>query len=158
MEANFTATEQYQETVKSHGRIDHRTVSIGPTCEGLADWPSVRTVVRIESQRNVLKGGKYIVNKPFVRFFITSLNESAAELAARIRAYWHVENKVHYPRDVSQGEDASRIRTGMLPHAMSAARDFALNAYRAAGCSNMAKAARDCSYNFNYLLSLINLK
>lgn len=114
--------------------------------------------MRIESQRNVLKGGKYIVNPPFVRFFITSLTESAKELAARIRAYWHVENKVHYCRDVSQGEDASRIRTGMLPHCMSAARDFALNSYRAAGCSNMAKAARDCSYNFGYLLSLINLK
>lgn len=114
--------------------------------------------MRIESQRNVLKGGKYIINEPFIRFFITSLTDSAESLAARIRAYWHVENKVHYCRDVSQGEDASRIRTGMLPHAMSAARDFALNAYRAAGCSNMAKAARDCSYNFGYLLSLLNLK
>ena len=142
----------------SHGRIDYRTVSIGPVCNGVVDWPGIKTVVRVESQRNVLKGGKSIVNKPFVRFFITSLTESAEELAARIRAYWQVENKVHYSRDVSQGEDASRIRTGMLPHCMSAARDFALNSYRAAGCSNMAKAARDCSYNFNYLLSLINLK
>ena len=32
-------------------------------------------------------------------------------LAERIRGYWGVENKVHYVRDVTQGEDASRIRT-----------------------------------------------
>ncbi len=33
---------------------------------------------------------------------------------ARIRGYWGVENKVHYVRDVTQGEDNSRVRTTPL--------------------------------------------
>ena len=32
-------------------------------------------------------------------------------LRGRIRGYWGIENKVHYVRDVTQGEDRSRIRT-----------------------------------------------
>jgi hypothetical protein len=86
------------------------------------------------------------------------MTESLPVLRDYVRQYWHVENKVHYVRDVSQGEDASRIRTGMLPHAMATARDFALNLYRRAGFSNMAKASRECSYSFQTLLSLFNLK
>ena len=122
------------------------------------NWPGVNTIVKIESQRDVLKGGEYVINKPVTRYYLTSLDESLEQLAKRIRQYWHVENKVHYVRDVTQGEDASRIRTDMLPHAMSTARNFALNLYRKAGYSNMAKARRDCSFSLQKLLSLLNLK
>jgi predicted transposase YbfD/YdcC len=122
------------------------------------DWPGIETIVRIESRRDVLKGGVYKVNKPVVRYFLTSLDEPLEQLAQRIRKYWHVENKVHYVRDVTQGEDASRLRTGMLPHVMATARDFAINLYRRAGYSNMAQATRDCSFSFQHILSLLNLK
>jgi predicted transposase YbfD/YdcC len=32
--------------------------------------------------------------------------EPVKAFAERIRGYWGVENKVHYVRDVTQGEDA----------------------------------------------------
>jgi len=52
---------------------------------------------------------------PSSLFPLPSFNDSAIEFAKRIRGYWGVENKVHYVRDVTQGEDKSRIRTTPLP-------------------------------------------
>ncbi len=46
------------------------------------------------------------------------------EFGQRIRGYWGVENKVHYVRDVTQGEDKSRIRTKPLPQIMAIALKF----------------------------------
>ena len=57
---------------------------------------------------------------------------------ARIRGYWGVENKVHYVRDVTQGEDASRTRMHGLPEVFAVARNFALNLYRSNDFKNMA--------------------
>ncbi len=48
------------------------------------------------------------------RYYIASFLESADSFAQRIRGYWGVENKVHHVRDVTQGEDASRIRMHQL--------------------------------------------
>ena len=67
-----------------------------------------------------------------MRYYISSLSESAQAFAKRIRGYWGVENQVHYVRDVTQGEDASRIRTIPLVQTFALARNFALNLYRRA--------------------------
>lgn len=41
-----------------------------------------------------------------------------------------MENQVHYVRDVTQGENASRIRTTPLVQIWAIARNFSLNLYR----------------------------
>ncbi len=64
------------------------------------------------------------------RYYISSLKATAQEFGDRIRGYWGVENKVHYVRDVTQGEDASRIRTLPTPKIFAIARNFTLNLYR----------------------------
>jgi hypothetical protein len=66
--------------------------------------------------------------------------------AQRIRGYWGVENKVHHVRDVTQGEDTSRIRMHQLPQIFTVARNFALNLDRANEFSNMAQAERFCKF------------
>ena len=47
------------------------------------------------------------------------LKETAFQFYQRIRGYWGVENRVHYVRDVTQGEDKSRIRTTPLPQVLA---------------------------------------
>ena len=39
----------------------------------------------------------------------------ADQLADAIREHWHVENKLHWIRDVTFAEDLSQIRTGTAP-------------------------------------------
>ena len=86
------------------------------------------------------------------------LKEPVETFAKRIRDYWHVENKVHYVRDVTQGEDASRIRVQPLPNMFSLARNLALNLYRDHGFDNMAQAQRKAGHGLNFLKSLFRMK
>ncbi len=92
------------------------------------------------------------------RYYISSLRAQAQAFASRIRGYWGVENKVHYVRDVTQGEDRSRIRTNPLVQVCALARNFALNLYRSNGFQNMAQAQRFSSYGLETLKELFRMK
>lgn len=61
-------------------------------------------------------------------------------------------------RDVTQGEDKSRIRTTPLPQLLAIARNLAINLYRDAGFSNMAQAQRKCQFSLEHILSLFRMK
>ena len=82
---------------------------------------------------------------------MASFSEPSVAFAQRIRGYWGVENKGHYVRDVTQGEDASCIRTHPLPQIFAVARNFALNLYRSHGFDNMAQAECYCKYGLDTL-------
>jgi predicted transposase YbfD/YdcC len=65
---------------------------------------------------------------------------------------------VHYVRDVTQGEDASRIRTSPLVQSWAIARNFALNLYRDNGFENMAQAQRLAGFGLSTLKLLFRMK
>lgn len=60
-----------------------------------------------------------------VSYYITSLDRDracAGRLGELIRAHWGIENRLHYVRDVTWGEDASRVRKGSSPEVLAALR------------------------------------
>ena len=68
-------------------------------------------------------------------FYIATTILSAKEFCQAIRNHWGIENKNHYVRDVSMGEDKSRIRVN--PHIFAKLRSFALNIMRANKIQNI---------------------
>ena len=66
----------------------------------------------------------------------------AAALLAWTRGHWSIENRSHYVRDVTFGEDASRIRKGCGPEMMAAFRNAAIGFLRSTGVTNIAEALR----------------
>jgi predicted transposase YbfD/YdcC len=152
---------QHQQTVrqinKGHGRIEKRTVSIMHQLDGIADFPGLRSVIRVESERQVHRANIIEVSRE-TRYYIASFIDSAEAFAERIRGYWGVENKVHYVRDVTQGEDASRIRTSPLVQSWAIARNFALNLYCDNGFENMAQAQRLAGFGLSTLKLLFRMK
>ncbi len=80
-----------------------------------------------------------------VVYLITSLTPTAASpdrLLDLVRAYWSSENKRHDVRDVTFGEDHSRLRTGDAPQIMACLRNLAIALLHRAGHSAMASARR----------------
>jgi hypothetical protein len=76
---------------------------------------------------------------------ITSLGPGrapAARLLAIARGHWDVENRLHWVRDMSFGEDACRVRTGAAPQVPSGLRNTALYVLRATGLVRIAEALR----------------
>jgi predicted transposase YbfD/YdcC len=79
------------------------------------------------------------------RYFITSAPRELADADALLtwtRGHWSIENRSHYVRDVTFGEDASRIRKGGGPEIMAALRNAAIGFFRATGATKIAETIR----------------
>lgn len=157
VETHFVAEQSHTETNQGHGRKEKRIVSICQQLEDIKPWPGLKTLIRVESERHFKVGG-HERHSTETRYYVASFCEPVADMARRIRGYWGVENKVHYVRDVTQGEDASRIRMNQLPQIFAVARNFALNLYRDHGFNNMAQAQRACQFGLDTLKRLFRMK
>jgi Transposase DDE domain len=107
---------------------------------GYLDWPGAAQVGPIES---VVERDAKVSQE--TRYFITSAPREVAdagELLMWARGHWSIENRSHYVRDVTFGEDASRIRKGCGPEIMAALRNAAIGFLRATGATNIAETLR----------------
>lgn len=157
VETYFGPEQTDMQINKGHGRIEKRTVSICQSLQDIRNWPGLVTVIRVESDRQLLKQ-HFIAVQTETRYYIASFSDTAQAFAERIRGYWGVENKLHYVRDVTQGEDSCRIRTNGLVQICALARNFALNLYRSNGFENMAQAQRFSSFGLSTLKHLFRMK
>jgi predicted transposase YbfD/YdcC len=130
-------------TVDQHGgRIEERRLRASTALCGYTDWPGHRQVLEIE---------RIITNKGTgetrheVAYAITSLSAERAttrQLLQLWREHWHVENKLHWVRDVTFDEDRSQVRVGHIPQVMAALRNLAISLLRLCGAENIAAATR----------------
>ena len=149
----FVPEQEYLDISKGHGRVERRVTQVCHHIENLPHWPGLHSVIRVQSTREQLLHDMYVLTHE-TRYYICSFSETAEKIAARIRGYWGVENKVHYVRDVTQAEDKSRIRTTPLVQTFALARNFALNLYRDYGFTNMAQAQRRCTQTLHTLKAI----
>src|ERR687889_1101984 len=70
--------------------------------------------------------------------YARQIHLAAETLARAVRSHWGIENRDHYVRDVTLGEDDSRIRQS--PGGMARIRSAALNILRANGVENVSQA------------------
>src|SRR5262249_16624991 len=106
---------------KGHGRRERRTLKATTALNGYLDWPGVAQVGQIESV--VEQDGKMSHE---TRYFITSAPRELADagvLLSGARGHWSIENRSHYVRDVTLGEDAvasarAAVRRSWPPCAM----------------------------------------
>jgi predicted transposase YbfD/YdcC len=63
-----------------------------------------------------------------VAYYLANFSAPAKRCAEAIRGHWHVENTLHYTRDVTFLEDQSRIRTN--PGVFARLRSFGYNILR----------------------------
>ena len=80
-----------------------------------------------------------------VQYLITSVprhRAGAATLLGWTRGHWGIENRLHYVRDVTMGEDANRTRVGSGPQVLAAIRNLALSELRLEKVTNIAAGLR----------------
>jgi predicted transposase YbfD/YdcC len=97
---------------------------------GRTEWETVVTdIVRVN--RAVLhrsaKTGLWSRTSE-VAYYLANFSAPATRCAAAIRNHWHVENTLHYTRDVTFQEDLSRIRRN--PGVFARLRSFGYNILR----------------------------
>ena len=88
-----------------------------------------------------LAGGR---TRTEVAYALTSLTPAQADperAAGLTRGHWQIE-RLHWVRDVTFGEDASRIRTARGPRVMATLRNLAVGLLHQAGRTDIAAARR----------------
>jgi predicted transposase YbfD/YdcC len=140
---------------KGHGRRECRTLKATTTLNDYLNWPGVAQVGQIESV--VEQDGT--VSKE-TRYFITSAPRKladAGQLLRWARGHWSIENRSHYVRDVTFGEDASRIRKGSGPEVMAAVRNATIGFLRSIGATNIAESLRRNPYQVGKLFTILGI-
>jgi predicted transposase YbfD/YdcC len=120
----------HRETDTGHGRVVTRTYKVVTIAAGIV-FPHAAQAVQIVRTRKRKGSGKRATRDTM--YAVTSLTAAQAqstELARYIRGHWHVENKLHWVRDMTMGEDASRVRTGGGPRMMASLRNLAISLLR----------------------------
>ena len=113
---------------KYGGRVEIRKIETLAALPPYLNFPGLKQVYRIERQRTI--NGK---TSREVVCAITSLSRrdaSAARLLHIAQQHWHIENRLHYVRDVSLGEDACRVRTGSAPQLLAGLRNAVIGLIR----------------------------
>src|SRR5271157_4234506 len=125
---------------KGHGRRERRTLKATTALNEYLDWPGVAQVGQVESE--VVRDGKTTHE---TRYFITSVSRAvgdAGQLLKWVRGHWSIENRSHYVRDVTMGEDSSRIHKRSGPQVMAGLRNATIGFLRTMGVTNIAEALR----------------
>jgi predicted transposase YbfD/YdcC len=153
--------EGHRSTENGHGRREIRVLKVATIAAGI-EFPHARQAVQIirrtrpVSARTGRKGHWHTETV----YAITDLAPHQArpdELAAWIRGHWQIENGLHWVRDMTFGEDASRIRTGAAPQVMATLRNLAISLHRLAGATNLAAALRHHGRNAQRPLQLLKI-
>lgn len=134
-----------QKVNKGHGRIESRTITTSEMLNAYSGWPGLAQVYRLERQFLWRRNGLTYRTSCEVEFGITSLTrqEASPERILSIRrAHWGIETGLHYRRDVTLKEDATRMTVGNMGKVMASINNLILALIRQAGFHNAAQARR----------------
>jgi len=151
--------EVYQEPVtKTRNRIESRKVElfISPALTDAQKWSLVKVVVKVERYRQLFDTKtKTWKTSDETAFYIATLVLSAPQFCQAIRDHWGIENRNHYVRDVTLGEDKSRIRSN--PHIFAKLRSFALNILRHNQVDNVSLELFDNAMSLDKVLNYVGI-
>jgi predicted transposase YbfD/YdcC len=151
-----------------HGRRERRTIRVLTAPANVA-FPHAAQVFLIEryttrTVRKRVKGSrkrkKVQVHTAVAVLGVTSLSDREAapvHLATYVRGHWAIENKIHWVRDVTFGEDASQVRTGSRPRVMATIRNLVIGLIRQAGYTKIAATIRRVRNDPRILFQLLGL-
>jgi predicted transposase YbfD/YdcC len=131
-----------EQTNKGHGRLEKRTLTLMVDKEQFLEWPAVKQVFKLERYVHRLREGKESTE---VVYGLTSCSPdmaSAEQMLTWTRHYWGIENGLHYRRDVTLREDATRFSCPALAKTMAAINNFVIGLSQKLGYSNLASARR----------------
>lgn len=151
-----------------HGRREKRTIQVmdAPADLGFPQAAQVFLIERYTTRtvRRRAKGSrkytKVRVHTAVAVLGVTSLSAREAapvHLAGYVRGHWAIENKIHWVRDVTFREDASRVGTGSRFRVMATLRNLVIGLIRQAGHTGIAATVRRVRHSPRLLFAILGL-
>jgi len=140
---------------KGHGRRETRTLESRVALNDYVNWHGVGQVLRRTYHSVAPTTGKV---RHEVTYGLTSLSR-AQVLLEHVewfwRQHWTIENRVHYVRDDTMGEDRGQTHKGNAAQALAALRNALITLIRYRGWTNVAAALRHYGSSPQRALQLI---
>jgi predicted transposase YbfD/YdcC len=139
---------------RGHGRRETRTVkAVTVQTPGGLGFPHAQQAVRITRTRT--SKGKTTREMAYLVASLPAEQAQPADLGTWARSEWHIEDRVHYVRDVTLREDAHQARTGNGPAVFAALRNTSIGYHRSNGQPNIARATRRANRRPNDLIDAV---
>jgi predicted transposase YbfD/YdcC len=140
---------------KSHGRERIQATFASGDLTGIeqvGDWAGLQSVAMVIT--DTMDKGRWKTER---RYYLSSLEQNADQVAHAVREHWSIENSVHWVLDVAFREDDSRVRRENGAQNLAVMRHAALNLLRQdkvtkSGVKNKRKKA---GWDNDYLASLL---
>ena len=130
---------------KGHGRLEKRILTTSEMLNPYSTWPGLAQVYRLERQFQWWRSGRCYRTSAEVEFGITSLSRSKTtpeQLLSFRRCHWGIEIGLHYRRDVTFKEDATRMTVGNTGKNMASINNLVIALIHQAKFQNTAQARR----------------
>lgn len=152
-----TDAQSYSSLEKSHGRIEKRTCKVITDMDWIckqANWKNLQSIISIESGRTILATGE---QQSEIRYYISSLMNSAESFLSITRQHWSIENKLHWSLDVTFKEDLSTKQAGNAAENFSTITKVALNLLKNNKSKKMSVKRKRllCSWDNNFLAQTV---
>lgn len=141
---------------KGHGRIEKRRLTSIVDEPEFLDWPGVQQVFMLEREVTHVTTGQ---NRCETVYGLTSCSPAKADAAQLLhwtQAYWNIENGLHYRRDVTLGEDRTRITNRRFAEVLSILNNFVVGLTRMLQLANLASARRQFAAKTTELLAHVH--
>ncbi len=147
-----------QKINKGHGRLERRTITTSEMLNAYSTWPGLSQVYRLERQFQWFRAGRVYHTSHDVEFGITSLARTKAPPARLLkirRSHWEIETGLHYRRDVTFHEDATRMTIGNTGKVMASINNLVIALIHQAKFNNAAQARRYFAAHLSQAFSLL---
>lgn len=125
-----------------HGRLEIRTLTVTGQLQETSDWPYLAQVFRLERVSHLLASQTTRQETVYGLTSLSAAEASPARLLAVVRHHWAQENGLHYRRDVTFQEDATRMKDWASAHVLAILNNLALALLVRAGYRSLPQARR----------------
>jgi predicted transposase YbfD/YdcC len=142
---------------KGHGRLEHRQSISSPDLNDWfgKDWEGIEQVFRLERTVRTLKTGEVHHEVVYGLSSLSLRQAPPARMLDLVRKHWAIENRLHWRRDVTLGEDACQTRTGAVPSLLARLNSTVLGLMDRLGVSNVARQTRYFDAHVEQALQLL---
>src|SRR5437667_3964105 len=145
----------HKEEKKEHGRLEVREIWTSTDIDERFQkkWPGIAQIYKI--RRYVKEGNK---EREEIVYGFTNLPikiANAKDILDLNQKHWHIENRLHYRRDVTMGEDASQVRIENAPQSLAALNGGVLTFMDFLGVKNVASQMRHFCAHFEEAIELL---
>lgn len=142
IQTDFLTVEKVNQ---GHGRLEKRILTTSEMLNTYSTWPGLAQVYRLERQFQWWRSGRCYRTSCEVEFGITSLARkkiTPERLLGFRREHWGIETGLHYRRDVTFKEDATRMTIGNTGKVMASINNLVIALIHQANFQNAAQARR----------------